>query len=391
MKLTGIKVIELSQFLPGPHLTMTMADHGATVIKVEPFSGEPARTMGAEATADQGMSVWFRNTHRGKQSLRLNLKDPRGKEVLLKLCETADVLVESFRPGVVDRLGIGYEAVRARAPQIVYCSISAFGQTGANRHKPAHDIAMQAMAGTLAFNQDAQGQPVNPPMVMADMAGSLTALSGILMALLQQKQTGQGDYLDIAMHDALFAWTANYIGPIFAEGRDHVVKEGRNWGGAAFYNIYATSDGQHLVLGGMEHKFCENFLNKAQRPDLIAATNLPPGPGQAPAIAFLRDWFAARTQAEALAWLADIDVCYAPLRTLREAAQDPNLAARGMVLKDAEGHQHLGPPIRFTGAASAAAQPNLHVPALGEHSRAILRQAGYDAAAIEGLLADGVV
>ena len=387
-KLDGVRVLELAQFLPGPHLTMTMADHGATVIKIEPFGGEPARTMGAEAAAGDGMSVWFRNTHRGKQSLRLNLKDSRGKAILFKLASTADVLVESFRPGVVDRLGIGYEAIKAHAPQLIYCSISAFGQTGAYRNRPAHDIAMQAMAGVLAFNQGADGQPTNPQMTAADMAGSLTALSGILMALFKQRQTGLGDYLDVAMHDALLAWTPNYIGPIFADDRDHIVKEGRNWGGAAFYNLYAASDGKHVVLGGIEHKFCENFLNKAGRADLIPLTHLPPGRGQAPVTAFLRQWFAARTQAEALAWLSEIDVCYAPLRTLREAVRDPNTAARGMLLRDEAGNQHLGAPLVFT---REPAQPNLTAPALGEHARTILLEAGYVAQEIDALTRDGVI
>ena len=124
MKLTGVKVVELSQFLPGPHLTMMMADHGAEVIKIEPPTGEPARELGL---SQGGQTVWFRNTHRGKQSLKLNLKDARGREALLKVCETADVFIESFRPGVADRLGIGYAAVSARAPQIIYASLSAFG------------------------------------------------------------------------------------------------------------------------------------------------------------------------------------------------------------------------------------------------------------------------
>ena len=150
MKLAGVKVIELSLFLPGPHLTMMMADHGADVIKVEPYDGgEPNRHIGPK---EDGETVYFRNTHRGKRSLRLNLKHPDGREVLMRLAERSDVVVESFRPGVVDRLGVGYDAVSARAPQIVYCSISAFGQSGPDRSKPAHDLAVEALAGLVSVN-----------------------------------------------------------------------------------------------------------------------------------------------------------------------------------------------------------------------------------------------
>ncbi|MFN0162622.1 MAG: CaiB/BaiF CoA transferase family protein [Burkholderiales bacterium] len=385
MKLTGIKVVELSQFLPGPHLAMMMADHGAEVIKIEPFSGEPARELGL---FEGGQSVWFRNTHRGKKSLKLNLKDARGREILLRLCEKADVLVESFRPGVVDRLGIGYDQVWARAPQIVYASLSAFGQKSRYRDKPAHDMAMQAMAGVMDFNRGRDGKPTNPPVPAADMSGSLMALSGILMALLRQRQTGIGDYLDISMHDCLLAWTPNAIGPVFAEDRDHVVTHGRSWGGAAFNMIYDSADGKHVVLAGIEHKFCENFLNKAGRPDLIPMIHEPPGPVQEPVKAFLREWFGARTQEEALQWLSDIDVCYAPLRTLKQSIDDPNTSERGMVLKDADGNRHLGVPIKFR---REPAVPRLVAPELGEHALEVLAGIGIAEGEARELAASGVV
>ena len=228
MKLAGVKVIELSLFLPGPHLTMMMADHGADVIKVEPYDGgEPNRHIGPR---EDGETVYFRNTHRGKRSLRLNLKHPEGREILMRLAERADVLVESFRPGVVDRLGVGYAQVSARAPQLVYCSISAFGQNGGYRDRPAHDLAVEALAGVVSVNLDQDDRPAMPAIPASDMGASLMALSGILMALLKQRATGQGDYLDIAMHDSLLAWTANVLGPVFAEGRAPVAKEERHLG-----------------------------------------------------------------------------------------------------------------------------------------------------------------
>jgi crotonobetainyl-CoA:carnitine CoA-transferase CaiB-like acyl-CoA transferase len=386
MKLEGVKVLDLSLFLPGPHLTLMMADHGAEVIKVEPYgTGEPARNLGLRKA---GHSVWFRNTHRGKRSLQLNLKHPEGREILLRLAEGADVLVEGFRPGVMDRLGVGYQAVSARAPQIIYCSISAFGQTGRYRDKPAHDMAVEALAGVLGLNLGSDGRPANPGIPAGDMAASLMGLAGILMALLQQRRTGKGDYLDISLYDALIGWTPNVQGPVFAEHRAHVVKHERNWGGGAFYNIYETKDGRFIALAGLEHKFAENFLNKAGRPDLIPLTHEPPGPGQQPVIAYLRETFATRTLDEWTAWFEGVDVCWAPVRTLHEAMFDPATAERGMLLIDEQGVEHLGVPIKFR---NEPARPDLSVPGLGEHSAEIVRGLGYGEADIERLRRERVI
>lgn len=385
MKLAGVKVIELSLFLPGPHLTMMMADHGADVIKVEPYEGgEPVRNIGPK---QHGEAVYFRNTHRGKRSLRLNLKHPDGREILMRLAERADVLVESFRPGVVDRLGVGYAQVSARAPRIVYCSISAFGQSGAYRDRPAHDLAVEALAGLVSVNLDKEDRPVMPGVPAADMSASLMALAGILMALLRQRATGQGDYLDIAMHDSLLAWTANVVGPVFAESRAPVPKEERTWGGNAFYNLYETKDGEWLALGAAEHKFAENFLAKAGRSDLAPFAREAPGE-QGPLIAFLRPLFRAKTLAEWLAWLEGVDIAYAPVRTLKDAIDDPNTRARGMLLVDERGLQHLGVPIKF---AREPAEPRLRAPGFGAHSAEIVKDLGYGDAEIERLRAERVI
>lgn len=386
MKLEGVKVIDLSMFLPGPHLTMMMADHGADVIRIEaPGGGEPARHA---PYRQGGHSVWFRNTHRGKQSLRLNLKDERGREILLRLAETSDVLVEGFRPGVMQRLGLGYETLAARAPRIIYCSISAFGQTGRYHAKPAHDPAVQAMAGLASVNLGRDGRPALAGVSAADMAGSLMALVGILMALVRQRETGKGDYLDIAMNDALMAWTPHQLGPVFAEGRDPVPGDERSWGGAAFNNIYDTKDGRAIEFGGVEHKFGENVLRKAGREDLIAQLHQPYGAPQAPVRAFLGEFFGRMTLDEALAWLEDVECAYAPVRTLREAFFDPATAERGMLLRDAEGNAHVGVPIKF---AREPAQPDLRLPDYGVHGAEILRGLGYAAAEIETFARDGVI
>jgi len=179
MKLAGIRVLDLSLFLPGPYLTTVMADHGAEVIKLEPPAGEPVRNIGPRAN---GESVWFRNTHRGKKSIVLNLKDPADLAALHDVGKTCDVMVEAFRPGVADRLGIGATAMTALNPRLVYCSVSAFGQEGPLRDRPAHDLAVEALAGTVSLNLGQDGKPGLPNLPVADATASLLALSGILMS-----------------------------------------------------------------------------------------------------------------------------------------------------------------------------------------------------------------
>lgn len=385
MKLTGVKVLDLSLFLPGPHLTMMMADHGADVIKVEPYdNGEPSRHIGQRKA---GHTVYFRNTQRGKKSLRLNLKHAEGREILLRLAERSDVLVEAFRPGVVDRLGVGYAAVSARAPQIIYCSISAFGQDGAYREKPGHDLAVEALAGLVSLNLGQDGHPTMPGVPAADVAASLMALAGILMALVKQRETGKGDYLDIAMHDALLAWTPHAMGAVFGEGRAPAPRAERIWGGSAFYNLYETRDGEWLALGGAEHKFAENFLRKAGRSDLNPYAHRPAGE-QEPLKEYLCALITEKTLAEWLAWLADVDACYAPVRTLKEAIDDPNTRERGMLLVDHAGVEHLGVPIKFK---REPAQPDFHPPELGEHSEEIVRGLGYGDEDVKRLRAERVI
>jgi crotonobetainyl-CoA:carnitine CoA-transferase CaiB-like acyl-CoA transferase len=366
VKLQGVKVLDLSLFLPGPMLTLMMADHGAEVVKVEPAGeGEPTRHVGYRKN---GESVWFRNTHRGKRSIQLNLKDPADHAVFMSLAAEADVVVEAFRPGVAKRLGVDYDAVRAVNPGVVYCAISAFGQDGPYRDRPAHDVAVQALAGVVSLNEGQEGLPAMPAMPVADALASLTALSGVLMALLRKRETGQGDYLDVAMFDSVLAWTPNVTGRIFATGEAHVVKDERSWGGNAMYGLYRTADDRWLALGGAEVKFARNLLTPLGREDLIHYAELPPGPGQEPLRAFLREAFAERTLAEWEAWFADKDVCWATVRTLKAAFDDPALQARGMLARDTDGNEIVGTPIRFR-EEPAVIDPT--VPGLDEHGAEI--------------------
>ena len=386
MKLEGLRVVDLSLFLPGPLATQFMADHGAEVIKVESIhEGEPNREIGAKR---DGVSVYFANTHRGKQSLALDLKDPAGVEVLLRLAEKSDVLVEAFRPGVADRLGIGYAQVARRAPQIVYASIAAFGQSGPYRDLAAHDLATEAMTGVLSLNRGSDGKPAIPALANADMLASMMTLAGVLMALYRRQETGRGDYLDMSMADCLLACLPNNMGVAMTERRQPDLKSERALGGNALYGIYETKDADFVVLAGQETKFAKNLLEPLGRPDLVELCKLPPGAGQDPVRAFLRDAFRTKTKAEWIEWFKGRDVAFAPMRTLPESLDDAHFKARGMVLKDARGWDHLGVPIRF---ADEPARPDFNPPAHGQHTTQILRTLGYADGEIAQLKAKNVV
>jgi crotonobetainyl-CoA:carnitine CoA-transferase CaiB-like acyl-CoA transferase len=340
-KLSGIRVIDLSMFLPGPMLTVMMADQGADVIKVEPAAGDPARTQGP---FEDGHSIWFANLNRGKASVVLDLKSEAGKAALADLIRGADVFVEGFRPGVMARLGFGWDDVRALNPRIVYCSISAFGQTGALAHHPAHDMAVQALAGFLSVNDGPDGTPAVPGVPAADVAAGLTGLAAVLMALIGREKTGQGDYIDIAMFDSLLRWGAHIAGSALAGGPSPRSDNQRSLGGAAFYNVYDTEDGRHVVLGGREIKFARALLTALGRPDLIVLAEAEAGPAQAPLIAFLRETFRTRSRDEWDAFMADLDVAYAPVLDFAEAFAQPHIAERGLL-----NGVYIAPAIRFAG------------------------------------------
>ncbi|MEO0699142.1 MAG: CoA transferase, partial [Pseudomonadota bacterium] len=325
-KLSGITVIDLTQFLPGPMMSVMMADQGAEVIKVEPPAGDPARAQAPfDSYGGEEHSVWFANLNRGKRAVSLDLKGESGKAALRDLIAGADVFVEGFRPGVMARLGFDYDAVRAIKPDIIYCSISAFGQEGALSSHPAHDMAVQALAGFLSVNDGPEdgkpGAPVVPGVASADLAAGLTALSAVLMALVGRARTGEGAYIDTAMFDSLLPWMAHTAGSAIAGGAAPVSAQQRSLGGAGFYQVYATADGAHVVLGGREIKFARNLLTALDREDLIPLAEAPAGE-QGELIAFLRETFATRTRAEWVEWFADAsnvgDVAFSPVLTFRE-------------------------------------------------------------------------
>jgi crotonobetainyl-CoA:carnitine CoA-transferase CaiB-like acyl-CoA transferase len=362
MKLEGLTVVDLSVFLPGPYLTMAMADHGARVVKVEPPGGDPGRHIGV---SDGPSTVFFRNVNRGKESIAVDLKSAEGRQHLLGLCEKADVLVESFRPGVVQRLGVDYAAVSRVNPRIVYCSISAFGQDGPYRERPAHDLATMALAGALSITLGCDGAPAMPGVAVADIVSALQALSGVLMALYRRERTGRGDYIDVAMHHAALAALPNVMGPAMAGLPLPDPKGERSTGGSALYQIYETADGRHLVLGAQEMKFARTLLDRLGRPDLLPLCERGPGPHQAPVIEFLSAVFRERPLAHWSAWFEGMDVSFAPVNTLREAIDDTHVRARALILTDDLGREHIAPVVRFL---DEPARPTLREPALEEGS-----------------------
>ena len=372
MKLEGIRVLDLSLFLPGPFMTQMMADHGADVIKLEPVNGgEPNRGIGP---LRDGVSVYFANTHRGKRSVQLNLKSEAGREMALRLAAEVDVVVEAFRPGVIQRLGMDYESVKSRNPGVVYISLSAFGQTGPYVKKPAHDLAVEAYAGILSANLGFDGKPAIPAFQAADMITSMMGLSAILMALLRRRDTGAGDYIDLAMMDSLIACIPNNLGSVFAEKEPPVVRDGRTWGGYAMYNIYETSDNRYIVLGASEMHFAEAVLTKLGRPDLIPLCEPPPGSNQEPVRAFFRETFKTRTQQWWIHWFEDVDAAFAPLNNLREAMDNPQVRHREMVVEDDAGLEHLGIPIKFL---NEPGRIDFVAPEMGAHNEEIARSLGF--------------
>lgn len=367
-------------------MTQFMADNGAEVIKIESVDeGEPTRAIGH---ARDGVSVFFANSNRGKKSLALDLKHPAGVEAVMRLAEVSDVIVEAFRPGVAERLGIGYQQVAERAPHIVYASISAYGQSGPYRELATHDLATEAMAGILSLNRGQDGKPAIPGLPASDMLSSTFALSGVLMALLRRKETGRGDFLDIAMADCLLACIPNNLGLPMAERRQPIAGEERSLGGNALYTVYETKDGEWIALGSQEIKFAVNLLNALGRPDLIELCKLPPGMPQHPVRDFLRDAFLGRTKNEWIEWFRGRDIPFAPVKTLPEVLDDPHFRERGMVLTDWRGWDHIGNPILFEDEPGRVA---FQLPALGQHSREILKEWGYSSDELDEMENTGVL
>ena len=375
--LEGVRVLDLTRLLPGGMLTMMLTDLGADVLKIEdPNGGDYVRWL---PPLIDGQSAFFRMNNRNKRSLILDLKHPQGVAVLRRLAAGADVLVESFRPGVLARLGCGHDALRAEFPRLITCALSGWGADGPYALRGGHDVNYAALTGLLGAMETPQvlgGQ-------IADMSGAMMALNAILAALFRRERSGEGAFVDVSLFEsalpfALYSWTESLL--TGAGGG-----QGRLTGGQAYYRVYRTADGGSMALGALEPKFWEAFCTAVHRPDLLPDYLAPEK--QAGLRAELEALFATRSTADWVALLDGADCCCVPVRPATALADDAQVQARGMAGVGADGVTWMRTPIRMTGLDF---QPQA-VPGYGEHTCAALGEAGYAPEEIESLLAAGVV
>jgi crotonobetainyl-CoA:carnitine CoA-transferase CaiB-like acyl-CoA transferase len=354
--LQGIRVLDLTRLLPGPVATMHLADMGAEVIKIEdPGLGDYARTMGH---VRKEVSQFFIAVNRGKQGMRLDLKDGAQRETFLKMVETADVVVESFRPGVMDKLGVGWEILRERNPRLVMCAISGYGKDGPFAQLAGHDINYIGVAGMLEQNVGPDGVPALPNLQIGDLlGGAQAAVQGILAALVGAKASGKGRFVDVSMTDAVFAHNimplvaVNNFGRPAQPGRDLLT------GGVPCYNVYRTADGRFMAVGALELKFWEACCDVLERPDLKKchwSLGQEVGGEDAMAVkAELDAIFARQTFAIWTEKFAKADCCVTPILRADEAVAHPLFQERGMVERKehpSEGaYWSTGPAVRFHG------------------------------------------
>jgi alpha-methylacyl-CoA racemase len=352
--LAGIRVLDLSRLLPGPYCTLLLAELGADVIKVEtPLAGDYARM----APDELGFKGLFEAVNRGKRSIAVDYRRPAGRDLVLTLAKTADVFIESSRPGQLERRGLGPQAVRDVNPAIVYCSLSGFGQTGPCRDRPGHDIDYLAMSGVLARLGPAGGPPVTPGLQLADLAAGMLAEARILAALLARERTGRGAYLDIAILDAVVGWLRTLGAGLSSAGTDTAALSGAY----PCYRTYRAADGGWLAVGALELPFWTAFCEGIGRSDLVARQFDQ---------AAVPDVAAAIASRDRAAWLASFepDACVAPVNLPGEALEDRHVQVR----------QADGP--RLAGA-----------PRLGADTDAVLSEAGIGPIVLRQLLGCGVI
>jgi len=370
--LDGIRVLDLSRLLPGPFLTMILADMGADVVKIEdPRVGDYMRAF---PPAKGGISGRFLAVNRGKRSLALDLKDPAGKGALLRMAERADVVVESFRPGVLDRLGVGYDALAARNPKVIVCSISGYGQDGPYVARAGHDLDYIALAGVLAMGAEARGRaPAMPGIQIADMAGGgLWGATSVLGALVGRERTGKGAHLDVSMTEGALALLAAEIGNLDCGAQPSRGVETLN-GGLACYGIYRCKDDRFIAVGALEPKFWLGFNQAIGRKGSIA--EIAGGPEvQARVRAEVQAIVEGKTRDEWVAVLAAHDGCAEPVLEVEELQTHPLHQARGVFFTIDGGE--LGPILQVRTPVGQPASPTMP-PRLGEQSREVLAEYGF--------------
>jgi len=383
--LCGVRVLDLTRLLPGPVCTLYLADLGADVVKVEDTgAGDYARTLGAPPGQ---VSAFYRAVNRGKRSLAIDLKDADGREAFLALLRTADVVVESFRPGVMAALRLDYATLSAANPRIVCASISGYGQDGPRARKAGHDINYLGYAGVLDQTGTAGGPPALCNLQIADLlGGGASAAIAILALLVGAQRSGRGAYVDVAMADASLAHNIFALHALEQHGRTLPRGEDLLTGGVPCYGVYGTADGRWLAVGALEEKFWRALCAAIVRQDLVPH-GLASGTEGARVRRELQAVFGARTLAEWTRVFDAVDCCVTPVLTLDEALSDAQFVARGMIV-EVDGMRQYAPPFRIGEAPFASGSA---APAQGADSVAVLREAGLDEAAIDALIARGTV
>jgi alpha-methylacyl-CoA racemase len=374
LPLAGLRVLDFTRHLPGPYATLLLSDMGAQVDKLEEPGGEPNRALpyGAEEQAS-----YFAGLNRGKRSLVLNLKAPGVSAAVLRLAGHYDVLVEGFRPGVLERLGLGHQALQRTHPRLVVCALSGFGQTGPDRLRAGHDLGYQARAGLVGYGGGAGGPAIPGPQV-ADIGGALFAVVGILASLQERARTGRGRVVDVALAEAATAFLHMHLAAHLAGG----LPLGRGTdllnGGLPCYRLYRTADGRHLAVAALEPRFFAALCERLGRPEL-AAPAYAGGAESAEVHRALEALFASAPLSTWEARLAGLDACVEPVREAAEVPNDAQFQARGLFVPDAVGERRMATPLRF------GPLPETPSPGVGVHTRVVLAEAGFSDSEMEAL------
>jgi len=391
--LDDIFVLDLSRILSGPFCTMMLGDMGATVVKVEPPPrGDDTRLWGPPFV--NGISTYFLSINRNKRSIGLNLKTPKGQEVLWKLIERADVLVENFRPGVLDKLGFGYGAVSARNSRIIYASISGYGQTGPYHTRPGYDVVAQGESGIVDLTGEPDRQPVKVGASIADIVAGLYAYQGILLAMVARHRTGKGQRVDIALLDGMISTLTYQAMSYFATGTSPK-RLGTRHPSIVPYETFETKDG-FVNIGAANEKQWQNLCRALGLPDLAFDSRFSTMAGRISNYAELRAILGTElrklTRAEAFELLAKYELPVGPINTVAEVLEDPHVHAREMVKELTHPEygplRYLGIPVKLSDTPGELQSPP---PRFGEHNRAVLAELGYDEHAIDQLAMTNVV
>jgi len=371
--LRNVKLLDLSRQLPGPFCSMLLADLGVDVLVV----ASPADVMGI------GIPLIQRN----KRSMTLNLKHPEGKGIFDRLVQGADIILEGFRPGVTERLGIDYTSMARLNPRLVYCSISGHGQDGPYRDKVGHDINYLGYAGVLGVSGVVGGPPTVMPVQVADIGGgALMATVGILAALLAREQTGRGQFVDISMMDGSVAWNVFHTTLALVFGQQPQRGQTRLTGHNPCYAVYETKDGKYVTVGALEEHFWRNLCVQLGVEEFIP-DQFVEGPRREEMFRVIRGTFRTKTQAEWLQQLGPVDICFGPVNDITEAFADPQVQARGMI-RDVNGLKLIASPLKLSDTPPVEPTPP---PQFGQDTDDVLRGLGYSVQAIEQLRAQRVV